>query len=176
MTTTWTLVAAYDVRPVDFASGKRVALPAEELPQCHRCNRRHAKVYVVTNGAETRTVGSGCCKVAFDGWEPTKEELRRAAADERKRQESRRERTIDAYAATLRAAIAAVVVPGPVRVGEKEYGTGWGADGVVVWSFEGLTEERRACFRRTYVARATAAIREAFPRTLRSEIECRAAT
>jgi len=59
---TFQLLNVRDVRPIDWFTGKRVALPAEDLPECLRCGRRHAVVWTLRElpSGRTLTVGSGC--------------------------------------------------------------------------------------------------------------------
>lgn len=154
-TTAWRLVAVRDVRPVDLDTGKRIDLPADMLPECCRCGRRHAKVYEVTDGARVRTVGSGCVRAAFDGWEPTAEELRTARKVERKALEDARRASIAARAAELLPAAVAVLasVPAPAVLSTRTtdpFGNAvapivqWGNDFARVWCRDGLTAERRS--------------------------------
>ena len=60
--TTFQLLSVRDVRPVDWFSGERVAIPDGELPECARCGRRHAVVWTLRElpSGGTVTVGSGC--------------------------------------------------------------------------------------------------------------------
>ena len=73
-TSTIQLISIIDLRPIDWQSGKRLAIPAEQCNVCDRCGRLHAKVYEVLADSKTYNVGSGCCRQMF-GWEPTKEEV-----------------------------------------------------------------------------------------------------
>lgn len=59
---TFELLNVRDVRPVDWESGKRLPVPAEDLPECLRCGRRHAVVWTLRElpSGRTLTVGSGC--------------------------------------------------------------------------------------------------------------------
>ena len=68
------VVGYYDMRPVDWASGKRVPLSPGEGHVCDRCGAEHAVVYEVedTEGNGTYRVGSSCAKASF-GFEPDRE-------------------------------------------------------------------------------------------------------
>lgn len=158
-TTAWRLVSVRDVRPIDLDTGKRIELPADMLPECCRCGRRHAKVYEVTDGARVRTVGSGCVKAAFDGWEPTAAELRTARASERKAVERARVDAIESKAAELLplvlAALDALPEPRILRTKSTDpFGqplpvaahiVEWGNEFARVWCrADGFTAERRS--------------------------------
>jgi len=64
----WYLVATFDVRPIDWHTGKRLAVPEAEMLTCDRCGRSHAKGYVVRNpDGREMTVGCTCWKrLVFD--------------------------------------------------------------------------------------------------------------
>lgn len=63
----------YDLRPLDWMSGKRMPLEPGEGHVCDRCGAEHAVVYVVedTETGRTYRVGSGCAKQSF-GFDPEK--------------------------------------------------------------------------------------------------------
>ena len=63
----------YDLRPLDWLSGKRMPLEPGEGHVCDRCGAEHALVYVVedTDTGKTYRVGSGCAKQSF-GFDPEK--------------------------------------------------------------------------------------------------------
>jgi len=65
----------YDMRPVDWVSGKRLALSPGEGHICDRCEAEHAVVYVVqdTDTGKEYRVGSSCAKAQF-GFEADKSE------------------------------------------------------------------------------------------------------
>ena len=73
---TFELAEINDLRPVDWATGKRVPLAGGEGNECQRCGRLHAVVWVVretTPGQERQwRVGSGCGPRILDGWSPDK--------------------------------------------------------------------------------------------------------
>lgn len=174
----WRLVRVYDVRPIDFYTGKRVPVSAmDELPECNRCGRAHAKVYVVQdreNPARVSTVGSGCCKRAFDGWEPTAQELKSARAAERAREAEAREGRVTELARPIVAAMAAVVVPAPrlletivERWGTREV---WGTESHRVFCFEGFNAERRRCYESSVREPVRREMLEGVPGTLRTEV------
>lgn len=64
------LIEIRDLRPIDWFSGKRIAIPVEECAECHRCGRRHAIVWTIevrdALGIKTFDVGSGCGKRAIE--------------------------------------------------------------------------------------------------------------
>jgi hypothetical protein len=57
----------YDMRPVDWVSGKRMPLEDGMGHFCDRCGREHALVYELTDddNGKTYKVGSGCAKQDF---------------------------------------------------------------------------------------------------------------
>lgn len=61
-TKTYSLLRIHDVRPIDWDTGKRVAVDVSELPECVRCGRRHAVVWTLLEqpSGDTLTVGCGC--------------------------------------------------------------------------------------------------------------------
>lgn len=70
------LIGIEDTRDIDFESGKRIP-GTGEAATCQRCNRKHEVIYHVQDrDGKMWFVGSGCCKQFFDGWEPSKDELR----------------------------------------------------------------------------------------------------
>ena len=73
MTNEYRVIDYYDLRPVDWASGKRMPLESGEGHLCDRCETEHALVYVVedTTTGKTYRVGSGCAKQSF-GFDPEK--------------------------------------------------------------------------------------------------------
>jgi hypothetical protein len=50
----------YDIRPIDFASGKRLAIPTEQQETCQCCGKRIVKVVKLTNGDK---IGSECANL-----------------------------------------------------------------------------------------------------------------
>lgn len=73
------LIAIEDLRPIDFQSGKRLALPKGQGHICHRCRKEHSKIYwVETVDGSVSGVGSGCIKAAFAGWSSSDEEIKEA--------------------------------------------------------------------------------------------------
>lgn len=61
------VVGYRDLRPVDWASGKRMPLPAGEGHVCDRCGAEHAVVYAVLDDETGKTyqVGSSCARRQF---------------------------------------------------------------------------------------------------------------
>jgi len=115
----WRLKEVYDLRPIDWDTGKREPGRKGEGATCTRCGREHFKVYVVTDGTRERTVGSGCSKQAFGGWEPTAEELKSARARERERTEEKRAEQRRKYiGARLPAAMAILDKPVPEPIAD----------------------------------------------------------
>ena len=51
------IVRRYDIRPVDFDSGKRLAVPADQMETCQCCGKRIVKVCELSNGDK---IGSEC--------------------------------------------------------------------------------------------------------------------
>lgn len=67
MASQYRVVDYYDLRPVDWASGKHMPLEPGEGHICDRCEAEHALVYVVedTSSGKCYRVGSGCAKKSF---------------------------------------------------------------------------------------------------------------
>jgi hypothetical protein len=67
------VVGYEDLRPVDWASGKRMPLAAGEGHICDRCEREHAIIFKVqdTETGKLYSVGSGCAQKTF-GFDPEK--------------------------------------------------------------------------------------------------------
>lgn len=78
------LVEVIDLRPIDFQSGKRLAIPVEACNICDRCEKKHVKVYVVFADGDIYNVGSTCCKRLF-GWEPEKADLQKKEKAEKEK-------------------------------------------------------------------------------------------
>jgi hypothetical protein len=68
------VVGYYDMRPVDWASGKRMPLEPGEGHTCDRCGAEHAIVFEVqdTETGKVYAVGSTCAKQSF-GFEVEKD-------------------------------------------------------------------------------------------------------
>jgi hypothetical protein len=79
------LVAFYDLRPIDWDTGKRVPLTAGDGHECDRCGREHAKCYEVADDSSGRSwiLGVRCMGRALDGWHPGKPVLAAARKAER---------------------------------------------------------------------------------------------
>ena len=107
------IIKIIDLRPVDWDSGKRLAISTEECAECQRCGRRHAVVWVlgveVAGEVEFWDVGATCAKrMVADGMIPELDalelrEARKAARDKGAAEEK-------AKIAELAHAIAAEVV------------------------------------------------------------------
>jgi hypothetical protein len=79
------LVAYYDLRPIDWDTGKRVPLSPGEGHECDRCGRDHARCYEVADETTGRRwiLGERCMGKALDGWNPGKPILAAARKAER---------------------------------------------------------------------------------------------
>jgi len=106
------LLEYYDIRDFAFDTGKPMPLQEGEGAVCERCGRLHAKVYVVqTVEGTTKSVGSGCCARAFEGWEPSKDEIKKAKAMFRSKRDAARKARLEELAAPLVARLVAMRVP-----------------------------------------------------------------
>lgn len=56
------LTRVFDCRPLDPFTGKRDEVDRDQLPTCHRCRRRHAKIWQFTEigTGEIVNVGPAC--------------------------------------------------------------------------------------------------------------------
>lgn len=143
------LISVIDLRPIDFQSGKRLAIPAEACNICDRCGKLHVKVYEVMADGETYSVGSGCCKRLF-GWEPAKQDVldKERIAEEKALQEA-----LQKAAQAFLDRVNALVAPRPQFKCIQEVLRGhvaiWHADGVIIASeinHPGIGPEKRAEF------------------------------
>lgn len=76
------LTAFYDLRPVDFDSGKRLAATPEMMRQCDRCDTLHAKCFVVQmDDGKSLTVGEKCMGRVMAGWTPSDAEIKAVKDD-----------------------------------------------------------------------------------------------
>lgn len=80
--------SVFDIRPIDFSTGKRLDIPRDEWFDCNECGAKHARVYELSDG---RTVGRNCAlrlaygvTKAFDQAEERRL-LENAAKDEARR-------------------------------------------------------------------------------------------
>jgi hypothetical protein len=80
------VVGYKDLRPIDWFTGKRVALAKGEGNICDRCGAEHAFVFTLQDldSHETFKVGSGCAKRAF-GFDAEKDATARKMISEEKR-------------------------------------------------------------------------------------------
>lgn len=94
------LLRVFDLRPYDPDLGIRFPIDDDVKAICHRCNKKHAKVYEVLDRLTHQevTVGGTCIKYVFAGWEPTKEELKQVEKEEKEREKKGREKYFDDYA------------------------------------------------------------------------------
>jgi len=156
---TYRLVSVVDLRPIDFASGKREPLAAGEGATCFRCTRKHAIVWTVER-VETReqfSVGSTCAVRAFEGWTPDAREQREARKQAKSRTAAAREARKEADVVAMVARLQALgPVPAPVLVGEHD-GTRQvfaAPDGSArIWQFERgpMLAERLSCYTRSWL-------------------------
>jgi hypothetical protein len=77
------VVGYYDLRPVDWVSGKRMPLEGGEGHICDRCGALHAIVWCLkdVNSQEIFKVGSGCAKKSW-GFDPSEDAKGRALVKE----------------------------------------------------------------------------------------------
>lgn len=143
------LISVTDLRPIDFQSGKRLAIPASECNVCDRCGKLHVKVYEVEADSMIYHVGSGCCKRLF-GWEPAKQDVQ---AKERIAEAKALQEALKKAAQEFVAQIDALVAPRPQFKCMQEVLRGyvaiWHADGVIIASdinHPGIGPEKRAEF------------------------------
>lgn len=150
------LLEYYDLREFDFDTGRYIPLSPGTGAICQRCGREHAKVYVVltVEGTE-KSVGSGCCKRAFDGWEPSKDEIKTARAAFRSKRDAARVARLEELAAPITAALERVTIPEWQELGDRtsKFGRtqiqmGDPVLDVVVWAdASDFDAEHRAAFR-----------------------------
>jgi len=83
----YTVVDYYDLRPLDWMSGKRMPLEPGEGHICDRCGAEHAVVYVVKDLTTNKTysVGSGCAKASF-GFDPSSDKHAKKIVTSKKRE------------------------------------------------------------------------------------------
>lgn len=84
-TSNYTVIDYYDLRPLDWVSGKRMPLEPGEGHVCDRCGAEHAIVYVVKDLTTHKTyrVGSGCAQASF-GFDPaTDKQAKRIVASKK---------------------------------------------------------------------------------------------
>lgn len=143
------LISVIDLRPIDFQSGKRLAIPAEACNVCDRCGKLHVKVYEVMADGEIYNVGSGCCKRLF-GWEPTRNEVQEK---ERIAEAKALQEALQKAAQEFVGRVNALVAPRPQFKCMQEVLRGyvaiWHADGVIIASeinHPGIGPEKRAEF------------------------------
>lgn len=143
------LLSVKDLRPIDFVSGKRLAITDEECHVCDRCGKRHVKVYEVLADGHIYNVGSGCCKRLF-GWEPAKQDV---LEKERIAEEQAMQIALQNAAQEIITKIDTMVAPRPQFKCQQEtnfgYVTIYHADGVIVATERnraGLSPEKRAEF------------------------------
>lgn len=143
------LISVIDLRPIDFQSGKRLAIPAEACNICDRCGKLHVKVYEVMADGEIYNVGIGCCKRLF-GWEPTRNEVQEK---ERIAEAKALQEALQKAAQEFVGRVNALVAPRPQFKCMQEVLRGyvaiWHADGVIIASeinHPGIGPEKRAEF------------------------------
>ena len=87
MSSRYKVVDYYDLRPLDWVSGKRQPLEPGEGHVCDRCGAEHAVVYVVEDDVTKKlySVGSGCAKASF-GFDPKDDKQARRIVASKKRE------------------------------------------------------------------------------------------
>lgn len=153
------LLSVTDLRPIDWQSGKRLAIPAEACNVCDRCGKLHVKVYEVLADDMIYHVGSGCCKRLF-GWEPEKKDV---LAKERIAEAKALQEALQKAAQEFIAQINELVAPRPQFKCTQEVLRGyvaiWHADGVIIASdinHPGIGPEKRAEFAKEWRAKKLA--------------------
>lgn len=51
------ITEVYDIRPIDFETGKRIDVPRDDWMDCDECGSKHARVYRLNSG---KSVGRNC--------------------------------------------------------------------------------------------------------------------
>lgn len=147
------LIEVNDLRPVDWASGRREPLVAGAGNECGRCGKLHAVVWTLEERPAGRRhkVGSTCARRLFEGWEPDKKILAAARAGDRERAQRAADSRLDAIARPIAEQVAELEMPAPsiVRtfIAAGKTIEVWGAGGSEVWARDGLTAERLAALR-----------------------------
>jgi hypothetical protein len=54
------VIRKYDIRPVDFDSGKRLAIPREQMEECQCCGKKIVIINELSNGHH---LGSECAAI-----------------------------------------------------------------------------------------------------------------
>lgn len=169
------LIKVYDVRPFDWRTAKPANLAdldPQEIPNCTRCGRKHAVVWIVQGiDGKVHSVGSSCAKKVFNGWTPERDELKVAKREDTKRRKSiaakKREEWAEEKALEIIKGLSGQLSPLPHdnkydnyhyvdRVVTKEVLTNRKSD------FEGLANS----FRRQIVASVTSATMSHFEKVL----------
>jgi hypothetical protein len=117
----------YDLRPVDWLSGKRLPLEPGTGHVCDRCGAEHAVVYVVedTESGRTYRVGSGCATQSF-GFDPEKNDeakrlIKTAKEETAKRINAARLEAVDTLAKEIFKAIQTTARPPVVFQGDAPF-------------------------------------------------------
>jgi 8-oxo-dGTP pyrophosphatase MutT (NUDIX family)/ribosomal protein L40E len=120
------LISIEDTRDLDFDTGRRI--PGSGIfKDCARCTRPHQIYYSVQDkDGKVWSVGSGCCKQFFAGWEPTEDEVRVARQKAREQKNSAlkaKEDTLKAeWTAEIRKQVASIQRPRVSPVGPSKWG------------------------------------------------------
>jgi 8-oxo-dGTP pyrophosphatase MutT (NUDIX family) len=120
------LISIEDTRDLDFDTGKRI--PGSGIfKDCARCSRPHQIYYSVQDkDGKIWSVGSGCCKQFFAGWEPTADEIRVAkqkALELKNAALKAKESTLQAeWTAEIRKQVASIQRPRVSPVGHSKWG------------------------------------------------------
>lgn len=131
------LVQIRDLRPVDWYTGKRVAIATEDMALCDRCGARHAVVWIIdVRGAGapelsrgTWRVGATCAKhMVFGGEIPELDaaSVKAARKAAREAQQTAKRAEVLRHARRVGEALAALPTPEPecTRRGWDKYGAG----------------------------------------------------
>jgi hypothetical protein len=166
---TATLLAITDLRPIDWDSGKRMAITDDECSECERCGRLHAVVWTVEvdePGKPPRVfnVGSTCGKrMVAEGLLPEfdKIELREARKAKRTREQAEVDGKLEEIANEVADKAAELIdqgEPEPERRPDKKRWSDddaimvWGMGDASVWCpFGPFDEERKRTLRRSWV-------------------------
>ena len=140
------VVAYKDLRPIDWVSGEKMALPKGEGNICDRCSAEHVHVYTVQDqdSGEQFDVGSGCAKRAF-GFDPSldiegKKMMKRVEREAAERAEAQRTAFIEREVARIAPIVGRLVMPEARLLETKLEGGGrdyqsekWGIGDATTW-------------------------------------------
>ena len=117
VSTVYKVIDYYDLRPLDWLTGKRMPLGPGEGHVCDRCGAEHAVVYVVEDSdtGKTYRVGSSCAKANF-GFIVTEDlEAKKLVKSSKQRDaemlDAKRQAAVEELADTLASEISQLPVP-----------------------------------------------------------------